>query len=210
MPRRGCINIHASLLPRWRGAAPVERAIAAGDKETGITTMLMAAKIDAGHILRRASIPIGPDATGGTLTAELSELGAELIVATLKDFDAIEPQPQDPEQVCYARKLRKDEAQLDWQQRDADELERLVRAFQPRPGAWAMVDGQRLKILRAEAGEQAGTPGNVCALGKDELAIACRSGSLRLLEVQPSSGKPMAIGAWLRGHRGGLAAGKPA
>ena len=207
LPRRACVNIHSSLLPRWRGAAPIERAIEAGDQETGITTMLMAERIDAGHILRQEATPIGPADTGGELHERLSKIGAGLIATTLRDYDAITPQPQDAKEACYARKLSKDEAQIRWTNNSAEEIERLARAFNPRPSAWATLAGQRLKILRAEALDIGGTPGTVSERTKKAVAIACQGGSLRPLEVQPSGGRPMKMEEWLRGRGAGLALG---
>ncbi|MBF2734529.1 MAG: hypothetical protein ISN26_00285 [Betaproteobacteria bacterium AqS2] len=167
----------------------------------------MASRIDAGLMLRREATPIGPADTGGTLHDRLSQIGAGLIVATLRDYDAIEPQHQDASQACYARKINKDEARLRWEQHSAAELERRVRAFNPRPGAWAFLAGERLKILRAEALAASGAPGTVIERGKETAAIACKQGSLRPLEVQPSGGKAMAMAAWLRGRGAALALG---
>lgn len=208
LPRRACVNIHASLLPRWRGAAPIERAIAAGDRETGVTTMLMAARIDAGDMLLQEATPIGPADTGGAVRERLSAIGAGLIASTLRDYESIAPKPQDPAQACRARKLRKDEARLRWSGHSAAGIERLVRAFNPRPGAWAVLAGERLKILRAEALDLDGPPGTVAERGKETAAVACLRGSLRPLEVQPSGGRAMPMAAWLRGRGAALALGE--
>ena len=197
-PRKGCTNIHASLLPRWRGAAPVERAILAGDSETGITTMRIAERIDAGDILLMESLAIGADETAGELRVRLADLGARLIVRTLVEFDTLRPQVQDPEKVTRARKIRKEEALLDWSE-DAALLHRKVRAFNPRPGASCFVSGTRLKVLTAQVVDLVCEPMTLCEADRDTVTIACGKRCLRLQDVVPAGGKAMTAGAWLRG-----------
>ncbi len=148
-PRKGCINIHASLLPRWRGAAPIHRAVEAGDAETGVCIMQMDAGLDTGPVLMRASLPVSRDDTTGTVHDKLAALGAELIVITLHGLSALTAEPQAATGVTYAKKVDKAEARLDFSQ-PADVLERRIRAFNPSPGAWLDLHGERLKILAAE------------------------------------------------------------
>lgn len=194
-PRRGCLNIHASLLPRWRGAAPVAAAILAGDREAGITIMQMDAGLDTGPILLQEAMPIPPDATGGSLTAALGKLGARLIVRALAENP--EPQPQPVEGVTYAPRLSRTEGRLDWGL-SAAALARQVRAFDPWPGSFCEIGGTRLKVLKAEVTAQSGPPGTLLDA---EFSVACAESALRLLEVQPA-GKPRMEGAaFLRGHR---------
>jgi methionyl-tRNA formyltransferase len=197
-PRLGCINIHASLLPRWRGAAPIQRAILAGDAETGVTIMAMDEGLDTGPELLRETVPIEATTTAETLHDQLSALGARLIVEALKGFEAgrITPIPQTEDGATYAAKLTREEGRLDWR-RPAVELERQVRAFSPWPGAWFMHGEDRLKILAAEIAAGSGAPGTV--LGGD-LTIACGEGALRLVTVQREGREPVAAEALLRGY----------
>jgi methionyl-tRNA formyltransferase len=148
-PRLGCLNIHASLLPRWRGAAPIQRAIEAGDAVTGITIMQMDAGLDTGAMLLKAQIPIGPDTTGGKLHDELAAIGAKAIVDALARLDDLRPEKQPEAGVTYAKKLDKAEAKLDWTL-TADELDRRIRAFDPFPGTWFEAKGERIKVLAAK------------------------------------------------------------
>jgi methionyl-tRNA formyltransferase len=200
-PKRGCLNIHGSLLPRWRGAAPIQRAILAGDAETGISIMQMDAGLDTGAVLLEKRIPIGPTETTGTLHDRLAELGATAIVEALASIDRLRPTPQPAAGVTYAAKITPDEARLDWA-KDATELERAVRAFNPAPGAWTTLpNGERLKVLAAEverrrnpAGAEPGT------ILDDGLAIACGGPSaLRPTSVQRPGKKPMSTAEMLRG-----------
>ncbi len=196
-PRYGCLNVHASLLPRWRGAAPIQRAIMAGDRETGITIMQMEAGLDSGPILLQEAVPIGPGTTAAQLHDQLAALGAGLIVRALDQLqpglaaDRPQPRPQPDQGVTYARKLTREEAQLDWR-KPADDLERQIRAFTPWPGAFLVLPdsprskaktGERLKVLAARAVSHDGSeaPGIVL---DDRLTVACGTGALRLLEVQ--------------------------
>lgn len=198
-PRRGCLNIHASLLPRWRGAAPVAAAILAGDRETGITIMQMDAGLDTGPILLQEAIPLPPDATGGTVTAILARIGARLIVRCLAENPPARAQPEAG--ASYAPRLSRADGKLDWS-RVAVALERQVRAFDPWPGSFCEVGATRVKVLKATVAPGSGPAGTLLDA---QFAVACGAGALRLLEVQPA-GKPRMDGAaFLRGHR--LAAG---
>jgi methionyl-tRNA formyltransferase len=203
LPRFGCLNIHASLLPRWRGAAPIQRAILAGDAETGITIMQMDAGLDTGAMLTKTVVPIRETDTAGSLHDALAAAGAAAIVAALANYDALVPEQQDDAQVTYAAKLSKDEARLDWNQ-PADALARAVRAYNPAPGAWTLLDGAPLKIWAAQA--VAGTPespqqpGEVLRADADPLVVACGNGALVLHEVQPAGSKRMSAAAFVAGR----------
>ena len=192
-PRRGCLNIHASLLPRWRGAGPIQAAVLAGDAETGITIMQMDQGLDTGPTLLRESVPIGPRATAATLHDTLSDLGARLVVEALDTSPAPVPQP---EGATYAPKLTRDSGRLDWS-RDAATLDRAVRGLVPWPGAWAMLDGETLKILEASPESGEGPPGAVL---DDALLVACGQGALRLTRVQRPGRGPMPAIDMLRGR----------
>jgi methionyl-tRNA formyltransferase len=199
-PLRGCLNIHASLLPRWRGAAPIQRAIEAGDAESGITIMVMEEGLDTGPMLLKESVPITAETTAGTLHDALSALGARLILRALAGLDtgALVPVPQPAEGVTYAKKIAKEEARLDWRA-PAAVLERRIRAFNPVPGAWFEAKGERIRILRASVHTGApgtGVPGTVL---DDALTIACGGGALRPLELQRAGKAPVAADAFLRG-----------
>jgi methionyl-tRNA formyltransferase len=199
LPRRGCLNIHASLLPRWRGAAPIQRAMLAGDTETGITIMQMDAGLDTGAMLTKTMVPIRPDDTAGSLHDALAAAGAQAIVAALARLDALTPQVQDAREATYAAKLSKDEAQLDWTQ-PAETLARAVRAYNPVPGAWTRVEDAPVKIWAADAVDGAGVPGEILVAQGAALHVACGTGALALTEVQPAGGKRMAIAAYLAGR----------
>jgi methionyl-tRNA formyltransferase len=192
-PKGGCINVHASLLPRWRGAAPIQRAILAGDEVSGVTIMKMDEGLDTGPVLFKRELVIrGKNA--GQVTEELAKLGAGALVDWLRHPTPPELQPD--EGASYASKIDKSEARLDWKA-PADQLERQVRAFNPMPGAWFEANGERIKLLEAAAGDDAsGTPGEVL---DDCLSIACGSGYLRPLEVQRAGRAPMTPGELLRG-----------
>jgi len=198
-PRLGCINIHGSLLPRWRGAAPIQRAILAGDDETGITIMQMDAGLDTGPMLLRESVPIGPRTTAGDLHDTLAEIGARLIVEAMKGVAAgsLKAEPQPAEGATYAAKLGRDEGRLDWT-RPALELDRRVRALNPWPGTWFAHDDAKIKVLDAVADPAAGgDPGTVLPGG---LTIACGEGGLRLLRLQRAGRAPVDAEAFLRGY----------
>ncbi|MFP5404042.1 MAG: methionyl-tRNA formyltransferase, partial [Gammaproteobacteria bacterium] len=170
LPRRGCLNIHASLLPRWRGAAPIQRAILAGDHETGITIMQMDAGLDTGAMLLKSVVPILESDTAASLHDKLATVGALAIVDALARLDALTPEQQDDAQATYAAKLTKEGAQIDWS-RPAAELARAVRAYNPAPGAWTLFDGAPLKLWAAEPCAARGTPGEVLEAG-ERLVVA--------------------------------------
>jgi len=196
-PRLGCLNVHASLLPRWRGAAPIQRAILAGDGETGVTIMQMEEGLDSGPILLTERLPIGLRTTAAQLHDRLAALGARLIVRALAGVQRgdLLPHPQPVEGVTYAEKLRRDEGRLDWSL-PAAELDRRVRAFTPWPGAWCEIRGERLKVLDAEPLEGRGAPGQVLDAA---LTVACGEGALRLLRLQRAGRAPLEAEAFLRG-----------
>jgi methionyl-tRNA formyltransferase len=192
-PKAGCINVHASLLPRWRGAAPIQRAILAGDEMTGVTIMRMEEGLDTGPMLLARETPIGGK-TAGELTEELAKLGAQALVEWLEHPAAPLPQPDDG--VTYASKIDKSEARIDWA-RSAEEIERQVRAFAPSPGAWFEASGERVKLLATATGDDAmGEPGQVL---DDCLTVACGSGYIRPLKVQRAGRGVMTPGELLRG-----------
>ena len=199
-PRLGCLNIHASLLPRWRGAAPIQRAILAGDAETGVTIMQMEEGLDTGAMLLAEAVPIGSQDTAQSVHDRLAALGARLILPALDGLAAgtLVPRPQPAEGVTYAKKLRREEGALDWR-RPAVELERAVRAFDPWPGAWFEHQGERIKVLAAELAPtlSGAAPGIVL---DDRLTIACGAGALRPLMLQRGGRAPQPADAFLRGH----------
>jgi len=201
MPRLGCVNIHASLLPRWRGAAPIHRAIEAGDEVTGITLMRMEAGLDTGPMLARVVLPIRPDDTTGSLHDRLAELGGQEIVRLLPQLAAGQTtaRAQDPALVTYAAKIGKEEARIDWSL-DAGIVARRIRAFDPFPGANVLLDGEPLKIWRAVPVEASGQPGSVLETGLDSITVACGSGALKIFEVQKSGGRRQPVAAFLAGH----------
>ncbi len=193
-PARGCLNIHASLLPRWRGAAPIQRAILAGDATTGVTIMGMERGLDTGPMLLIEATSVA-DKTAGALTVELGTLGARLIVATLARLDTLTPVPQPDDGVTYAAKIDKAEAALDLT-RPAIEVERAIRAFNPAPGAFVTIGGERLKLLMAEIVDASGEPGIVL---DTRLTIACGDGAIRPTLVQRAGKPAMATAALLNG-----------
>lgn len=203
IPRQGCINIHASLLPRWRGAAPIHRSIEAGDAETGVTIMQMEEGLDTGPMLLMERIPIMATDTTASLHDKLAELGGRMIVDALRKLeqDELNAAPQPEEGVTYAAKIAKEEAALDLAQ-PADLLERKIRAFNPFPGATAMFNGVAVKFWRAEpvAGATAAEPGKVLAASaQDGVLIACGQGALRVLELQKPGGKRLPAAEFLKG-----------
>jgi methionyl-tRNA formyltransferase len=194
-PRQGCLNIHASMLPRWRGAAPIHAAILAGDAETGITIMRMDEGLDTGPMLLREARPICPATTTATLHDALAEIGARLILTALATWPDAVPQPA--EGATYAPKLSREDGRIDWT-RPAGAIERQVRAFDPWPGTFTTLDGAVLKILGAVVAEGTGTPGTVL---DDALLIACGDGALRLTRVQLAGRAALDAAAFLRGHK---------
>ena len=201
LPRFGCINVHASLLPRWRGAAPINAAVLHGDQETGVTIMQMDAGLDTGPMLSQRSIPLAPDDTAGSLFEKLSVLGAELLIETLPGYlsGTLQPVPQPEEGMTYAPMLKKEEGHLDFTQ-DADALERRVRAFNPWPGAFMDFDGAPLKIHRARAEAGNALPGQRL-VHQGQPAVGARGGILILEEVQPAGKKSMSGKSFLAGAR---------
>jgi methionyl-tRNA formyltransferase len=199
-PRLGCVNIHASLLPRWRGAAPIQRAILAGDAETGVTIMQMDEGLDTGPMLLRGTVPIGPATTAGTLHDALAALGASLIVDALAELASgtLAPVPQPDEGATYAAKLDRAEAKLDWSE-DAVSLERRIRAFDPWPGTWFERNGERIRVLAAAvaSGRTGAVPGTVL---DGAATVACGSGALRLLRLQRPGKSAMDADLFLRGY----------
>jgi methionyl-tRNA formyltransferase len=195
-PRLGCFNLHGSLLPRWRGAAPLQRAIMAGDAQTGVMVMRMDEGLDTGPVLLAERTAIGRK-TFGELHDELARLGADLMVRALAALErgSITAQPQSSEGISYAHKIQKEEARLDWNRR-ASELDCLIRALSPVPGAWCEVRGERLKILLAEPVAASGAPGEVL---DGQLTVACAEGALRLLRVQRAGRAPLSAQELLRG-----------
>jgi len=205
IPGHGCWNVHASLLPRWRGAAPIQRAIQAGDAETGVCLMQMEAGLDTGPVLLARATPIGAGETGGQLHDRLAELGAQVLAEGLDLLRAGRlpaPQPQPEAGATYAHKLDKAEARLDWR-RPAAELARSVRAFQPWPVAEATVAGERLRIHAATAVEAApaAPPGTLLGASREGIDIACGEGALRLLRVQREGGRAISAADWLNARR---------
>ncbi len=193
-PARGCLNIHASLLPRWRGAAPIHRAILAGDTETGVCIMQMDAGLDTGPVLLRRSLPIGPEETTGELHDRMSALGAEAIVETLARIDSLPPEPQPAEGITYAHKIDKSEARIDWT-KTATEIDRLIRGLSPFPGAWCEMNGERVKLLASRLAEGNGAPGTMIA----PLTIACAEGAVEITRAQRPGKRPMNKADFLRG-----------
>jgi methionyl-tRNA formyltransferase len=208
IPRHGCVNVHTSLLPRWRGAAPIQWAVAEGDAESGVTLMRMEAGLDTGPMIAEVRTPIHADDTGQTLHDRLAQLGGQLLCATISAYIAGElpPRAQPAEGVTYARKITKDDGRLDWSQ-PAVVLGQRLRAFTPWPGAFAFLPGEpKPKLLKVHAAVPVtapvgAAPGTVLAADKGGLVVACAVGALRLTEVQPEGGRRMRVEQFLAGHR---------
>jgi methionyl-tRNA formyltransferase len=213
LPRFGCINIHASLLPRWRGAAPIQRALLAGDRQTGITIMRMEAGLDTGPMMRTRALEIGTRDTAKTLQDRLARLGAELVCETLEALieGRVHEERQPGQGVTYAGKISKDEAAIDWR-KEAAQVERQVRAFNPWPVAETGLDGARVRIWEAEVrdadgrdanwpADGAAPPGTVLAATPDGIEVACGIGSLRILRLQLAGRKPLAAREFIQGRR---------
>lgn len=197
-PAHGCLNIHASLLPRWRGAAPIHRAIMAGDRETGICIMQMEAGLDTGPVLYQETISIAPDETTAALHERLSDLGARSIVQSLKDLSQLQARPQSSVGICYAQKIDKSEAQIDWSL-PAEILDRQIRGLSPFPGAWAVLRGERVKFLGSaliSCEQPLASAGTVL---DDDLGIACGSGALRITRLQRAGKSAQSSAEFLRG-----------
>lgn len=203
LPKHGAINVHPSLLPKYRGASPLPAPIVNGDAETGVTIMLMDAELDHGPILSQEKIPLSGTETGETISKQLAEHGAQQLSKTLKDFveGKITPKEQDHEAATYTEILTRDHGKIDWT-KSAAEIERMIRAYTPWPGTWAMVDDTRLKILSARIfdGKNKDVIGTLWRTEPGELAVACKSGALILLTVQPDGGKPMSGADFARGY----------
>ena len=200
IPRLACLNLHASLLPRWRGAAPIQAAIAAGDSETGITVMYMAEGLDTGDILLQRSVEILPNDTGGSLHDRLAQVAPEALLESLQLVAAANAPriPQDNAFATYAPKLKREHGQIDWSE-SAEAIERKVRAYNPWPGAFMKVDGQNLKVFSASVVDLNGEPGEILRSDKD-LIIATGKGALSLTEVQLEGKRRMIAAKFLRGH----------
>ena len=200
IPPRGCINVHGSLLPRWRGAAPIQWSVIAGDQKAGVTTMQMAEGLDTGDMLLTYETEIGARETAGELFDRLAQAGAELLLETLEKLDSITPQPQDDSRSCYAHMLDKQMAVIDWA-KSAHEIDCLIRGLNPWPVALTTLSGARLKIYAAEPVSGTGRPGEVLVSDpKKGLVVACGEGALALREVQLVGGKRMKSADFLRGH----------
>jgi methionyl-tRNA formyltransferase len=198
---RGALNIHASLLPRWRGAAPIQRALLAGDRETGVSIMQMDAGLDTGPVLLQQRTAISPEEDAGTLHDKLAALGAQAIVKTLADIEAGRARAvaQPPVGVTYAPKIEKGETRLDWT-RPAFELERAVRAFRPMPGASALLDSEPCKIWMASVSPRVGAPGTILE-AQEKIIVACGEQALAISELQRAGGRRLSAPEFLRGHR---------
>lgn len=200
IPPHGCINVHGSLLPRWRGAAPIQWAVIAGDEMAGVTTMQMAEGLDTGDMLLTYETKVGEKETAGELFDRLAQSGAELLIQTLVKLDEITPRPQEDAQSCYAHMLDKQMAVIDWS-KSAHEIDCLIRGLNPWPIALTTLSGERLKVFAAEKAAGNGEPGTVLeADPKKGLTVACGEGALRLTEIQLVGGKRMKATDFLRGH----------
>jgi methionyl-tRNA formyltransferase len=203
LPRFGCINVHASLLPLYRGAAPINWAIIRGETETGITIMQMDEGMDTGPVLMKESMPIDPGDTAGTLTERLSVLGAKLIAAALPQIEAgkLSPQAQDSSRATMAPLLKKEQGLIDWTL-SADEIRNRIRGLSPWPGAYCFLDNKMVKIIESETRPGSGEPGALFERDKNTLEAGTGRGLLRIVSIQPEGKKPMTAGEFLRGHRG--------
>jgi methionyl-tRNA formyltransferase len=197
-PRRGCINVHASLLPRWRGAAPIQWSILGGDSETGITTMQMAEGLDTGDMLLQERTAIGPEETAGQLHDRLAPMGADLLARTLRELDALRPIPQDEARATYASMLSREMSTIDWT-RSANDVDRRVRGLSPWPGTTTSFRGETLKILRVRPTEGRGTPGELLS----GALVACGEGAVELVEVQVAGKKAVRGRDFVNGSRVG-------
>lgn len=206
LPRHGLVNVHASLLPKLRGAAPIQWAIAGGEVETGVSIMQMEAGLDSGPVHTRVHTPIATDETGGSLTRRLAELGAAALVATLTGLAAgrSDPEPQDATLASYAPKITRETARVDWTM-DAVSVARRIRAFDPAPGGWTTLDGTDVKLFGARTLDGSGLPGEVLDVG-DRLVIAAAGGAVEVAEVQPAGRRRLPVAEWARGR--GVARGR--
>ncbi len=204
IPSHGCLNIHASLLPRWRGAAPIQRAIAAGDAETGITIMQMDVGLDTGDMLLKTATPINPDDTGGSLHDRLANMGGDAIVEALAKLNqnTLAGEPQNDDEACYAHKLSKEEGHINWHN-SATDIERLIRAFNPWPGTFTDLGEQRIRLHQAQAIEQGSdkAPGTVLCREREGIDIACGTGSLRVSKVQLPGTRALSVNDLINGGK---------
>jgi methionyl-tRNA formyltransferase len=200
IPRRGCLNIHASLLPRWRGAAPIQRAILAGDRQTGVSIMRMEAGLDTGPVLLAETIGIDAASTTGTLTDALSRLGARMIVSALKGLDSLRAVPQDSALATHAPKIAKADSAIDWTQ-PSEFIERQVRAFNPAPGAETRLGSEAVKVWEALLSPLSGGAGEIIVCDSRSLVVACGRGAVELRRVQRAGGKPVSGAELARGLR---------
>ena len=200
-PRLGCLNVHGSILPRWRGAAPIQRAIWAGDQQTGVTIMQMDEGLDTGDMLHISHCPIDSAETSASLYAKLAELGPDALINTINRLakGEITPEPQNDADANYAKKLSKDEANIDWSM-DAEQIERNIRAFNPWPVCFTQMSGNTVKIYQANVVEQSGAAGTVLTSDKNGIVVACGKHALSISELQPQGKKPMAINDFLNGR----------
>jgi len=199
-PRYGCINVHASLLPKWRGAAPIQRCIEAGDTQTGVTIMQMDAGLDTGDMLYKTRVEISPQMTGGELHDRLASDGAAALVATIAQIpDALQPEPQDDSLASYAHKLSKAEAAIDWS-RTSDEIHNQVRAFNPWPVCWTTHQGKRLRIWSTKPQAGQATAGEIIAADTNGLVVGCGENLLSIQRLQAEGSKPMSIAEFANGH----------
>ncbi len=203
IPRFGFLNLHPSLLPRWRGAAPIERAIMEGDELTGVCTIKMIRKLDAGPILAQANVPIGPEATAQSLSTLLGEIGAAQVLSTLDSLSEILEIPQSNSGICYAKKIMKKETRIDWHS-SAEIIDRTIRGLSPSPGAWCMLKDSRVKILDSRVLQLRGNPG--CRLESNEkgasLIVACGEGAILISRIQREGKKPISGEEFIRGYKG--------
>ncbi|MEO5740126.1 MAG: methionyl-tRNA formyltransferase [Vicinamibacterales bacterium] len=199
IPPRGCFNIHASLLPRWRGAAPIQRAILAGDSRTGVCIMRMEAGLDTGPVILTRETPIAHDETAGGLTTRLARMGSEAFVEALRRLDDLEAVPQDAAHATYAAKISKAEARIDWSQ-DSAVIDRQVRAFNPSPGAETSIGGHGVKVWMATPVAGDGPPGKVLSTDPSAVVIGCGLGALRITELQRAGARRMRVDEFLRGN----------
>ena len=201
LPKFGCVNVHTSLLPKYRGAAPIQSAILNGEIETGVTIMKMDAGLDTGEIISQTRTPILPEDNSQTLHDRLAQLGADLLVKTIPDFVAgkIQPQPQTKEGVSYAAKIKKEDGKIDWNL-SAQEILNRLRAFTPWPGAFTFLENSLLRIWKAETVERSGHAGEILWADKNGIVIACGKNALRILELQREGGRRMSVQEFLAGH----------
>ena len=200
MPKKACVNVHGSLLPKYRGAAPIQWSVINGDEYAGVTTMLMSEGMDEGDILLMLKTPVGEEETGGELFDRLSDMGASLLLETLETFDKIVPTPQNNKEATVAPILNKDMAEIDFVNKTAKENNSFIRGMNPWPVAWFTFEGKRMKVFETEISEKNGEAGKVFAHG-GEMYVYCKEGALKLVTIQPENKKQMNGSDYLRGHK---------